>query len=53
MFKHTIIVTLLIFVIFTSANASDFVTFKGMTTNEVETPLMLTGKLTKPEGNFQ
>jgi dienelactone hydrolase len=51
MFKRTIIATLLIFIIFTAANASDIVTFKGMTANKAGTPLMLTGKLTKPQGN--
>lgn len=51
MFKSAFTAALLISVIFTAANAGDTVTFKGMTVNEDGTPLMLTGKLTKPQGD--
>jgi len=51
MFKSAFTAALLVSVIFTAAIAGDTVTFKGMTTTEAGDPLMLTGKLTKPQGD--
>jgi dienelactone hydrolase len=51
MFKSAFTAVLLVSVIFTAAIAGDTVTFQGMTTTEAGDPLMLTGKLTKPQGD--
>ena len=51
MFKSIVIVVILTIVASTSAIATDRVTFKSSDTTETETPLMLTGKLTKPQGD--
>lgn len=46
-------ITVLVLIIVTSisANAADIVTFKSTQTTPAGTPLMLTGKLTKPQGD--
>ena len=51
MFKSAFTAVLLVSVIFTAAIAGDTVTFQGMTTTEAGDPLMLKGKLTKPQGD--
>ena len=48
---YSIISFLLIIGTVILAEASDIVTFKGTGTTEAGTPLMLAGKLTKPQGN--
>jgi len=51
MFNKMVIVVILAIVSSTSVIAADSVTFKSSDTTETGTPLMLTGKLTKPEGD--
>jgi dienelactone hydrolase len=51
MFKKIAITVMLTFITSTSVIAADIVTFKSSDTTETGTPLMLTGKLTKPEGD--
>jgi dienelactone hydrolase len=51
MFRQIVIVVILVIVTSTSVIAADIVTFKGSDTTAAGTPLMLTGKLTKPQGD--
>jgi dienelactone hydrolase len=49
MFRQ-IVIMILVFVTSTSVIAADIVTFKSMDTTAAGVPIMLTGKLTKPQG---
>lgn len=51
MLRQIVIVVILVIVTSTSVIAADIVTFKGSDTTAAGSPLMLTGKLTKPQGN--
>jgi dienelactone hydrolase len=51
MFRKIVIEVILVIVTSTSVIAADMVTFKGTGTTAAGVPLMLTGKLTKPQGN--
>jgi dienelactone hydrolase len=51
MLRQIFIVVILVIVTSTSVIAADIVTFKGTDITAAGTPLMLTGKLTKPQGN--
>jgi dienelactone hydrolase len=50
-FRQIVIVVILVMFASTSVIAAEIVTFKGTGTTEAGTPLMLTGKLTKPHGD--
>jgi len=51
MIKKMVVVVILIFVASTPVITADIVTFKSSDTTGTGTPLMLAGKLTKPQGN--
>jgi hypothetical protein len=51
MFRQIVIMMILGILTSTSVIAADIVTFKGMDITAAGTPLILTGKLTKPQGN--
>jgi len=51
MFRRIVIVVILVIVTSTSVIAADIATFKGTDTTVAGTPVMLTGKLTKPQGD--
>jgi dienelactone hydrolase len=50
-FRQIVIIVILVILASTSVIAADIVTFKGTGTTVAGTPLMLTGKLTKPQGD--